>query len=487
MSDVQNQQLMYEDSCRVTIQVNPLLRSSTVDTFAMMLPMPSPTQLSRRPVLYLPLLLFCVVCSTYGQSTAATDPGRTAMERGEYTAAEAVYRNALHENPRSPELLTDLGVALQLEGRSTDAIDAFEQALKLKNLSRAYALLAEEKCKDRDLEGARQMAAKILAKEPLDLPNLALVAPCYLELDEPVESVKAYSALLNDPAFPRDLVTIQLAKSYLLSAQFFSARLAAAPGSTIYIQALGNARDHASPNARGAFAEAKRNSTYFNPDLSFLDAVHLWRQHPDDTALLYLLSVLSGEESIRQIELCEDRFPDSFYMQQLRFEMLADQGHEDEAIHGYQHLQQTHPELPELRYGLGMVYRKQRMWNQALIEFREQLAHDPQDEQSAARVSEALLELTQWDNLRNFLEPWVKRKNPPLWAVLDMAEALQNLDDFERAVQLLAAVEKNNMPNKSIHYRLLVLYKRTGNLVQAQAENKWLQSWSSRRILYPQN
>jgi hypothetical protein len=33
------------------------------------------------------------------------------------------------------------------------------------------------------------MVAKILAKEPMDLRNLALVAPRYLELDEPVEAV----------------------------------------------------------------------------------------------------------------------------------------------------------------------------------------------------------------------------------------------------------------------------------------------------------
>jgi tetratricopeptide (TPR) repeat protein len=446
----------------------------------MMLSMALPTQLSRGPILCLllnlPLLLFCVVCTGYGQSAAPADPGRAALERGDYSAAEAEYQKALRENPRSPELLTDLGIAFQLQGRSTEAIDAFEQALKLKSMPRTYALLAEEKCKDRDLDGARPMVAKILAKDPLDLRNLALVAPCYLELNEPVEAVQAYSALLADPGYPSDLAMIQLAKSYLLSAQFFSGRLAAAPGNEIYIQALRNARDHASPDARGAFAEAKRNSAYFNSGLSFLDAVHLWRQHSGDTALLYLLSVLGGEESMRQVELCQDRFPDSPYMQQLRFEMLADQEHEDEAIQGYQRLQRTHPELPELRYSLGMLYRKQRMWDQALAEFREQAVRDPQDEQSAARVSEALVELTQWDNLRNFLEPWVKRKNPPLWAVLDMAEALQNLDNSERAIQLLAAAEKNNMSNKSIHFRLLILYRKTGDLAKVQAEDKWLHS-----------
>jgi tetratricopeptide (TPR) repeat protein len=443
-----------------------------------MLSMTVPRQLRRRRVLCILLFLFCVVCSGNGQSTAAADPGQSALERGDYSAAETAYRNALRESPGSPELLTDLGLTLQLQGRSTDAIAAFEQALELKSLPRTYALLAEEKCRTRDLDGARPMVAKILAKDPLDLRNLALVAPCYLDLNEPVNAVQAYSALLNDPEFPSDLAMIQLTKSYLLSTQFFTGRLAAAPGNATYLQALRNARDHVSPDARGAFAEAKRNSVYFNSDSSFMDGVHLWRQHPDDTALLYLLSVLSGEESIRQIELCEDRFPDSPYMQQLRFEMLADQGHEDEAIQGYQQLQKNHPELPELRYSLGMLYRKQRGWDQALAEFRGQLAHDPQDERTAARVSEALVELTQWSTLRDFLESWVKQKKPPLWAVLDMAEALQNSNDFARAIQLLAAAEKKNMSNKSIHYRLMILYRKTGDLAKVEAENKWLHSAS---------
>ena len=80
------------------------------------------------------------------------------------------------------------------------------------------------------------MVAEILTKDPLDLRDIALVAPCYLELDEPVEAVQAYSALLTDPAFPGDQAMIQLAKSYLLSAQFFFGRLAAAPRNAIYIR-----------------------------------------------------------------------------------------------------------------------------------------------------------------------------------------------------------------------------------------------------------
>ena len=442
----------------------------------MMLLMVSLRCLSRRLFISFVTVVLLGPWSAVSQEKTQVDPGRIALDHGDYASAEAIYRKALLKYPASPELLTNLGIAMQMQGRSTDAIHAFEKALKLKNLPRTYALLAEEKCKTLDLEGARPMLAKILKEDIADLQTLALVAPCYLELNEPVESVAVYNALLADTSFPNDLALIQLAKSYLLSAQFFITRLAAAPGNAPYLQAIKNARDQASPDARGAFAVAAQNSPHFKPSLSFQVAVRSWRQHPEDTTLLYLLSVLSGEESMREVEICDDKYPSSPYLDQLKFEMLADQGHVDEAIQGYERLLQTHPELPALHYSLGMLYRTRRMWDRALEVFRAQVAYDPQDERAAARVSEALVELIQWNDVRDFLEPRVKGSNPPLWAVLDLSEALQNLDNPQRAIQLLAAAEKENMSNNSIHFRLLRLYRKVGNVEQVHAEDQWLRS-----------
>jgi len=64
-----------------------------------------------------------------------------------------------------------------------------------------------------------------------------------------------------------------------------------------------------SAGARSAFADAARISPYFSADLSWPEAVGRWRQHTEDTALLYLLSVLSAEEGMRQIEICDERYP----------------------------------------------------------------------------------------------------------------------------------------------------------------------------------
>ncbi len=377
-------------------------------------------------------------------------------------------------------MLTDLAIALQLKGRSTEAIHLFEQALSLKRMPRTYALLAEEKCKTPDLDGARPMLTTILAQHSTDLKLLELVAPCYLELDEPVEAVKVYGALLNDPTVPGDLATIQLAKSYLRSAQLFVSRLSAAPDNMTYLKVLEDARDQVSPDARSAFGEAALHSTYFKPDLSFEEAVRLSRDHPEDTTLLYLLAVLSGEGSVHEIEQCYDKFPDSPYLQQLKLDMIAEQGHEDEAIQGYESLEKLHPELPNLQYDLGMLYRKQHLWEKALVVFRNQLNRDPQDERSAARVSEALVELMQWVELRDFLEPRMQQKVPSLWAALDMANALENLGDYQKAIQVLSVTEKTYMSSQSVHYRLLLLYRKTGNVKQLQAENEWMRSAAKR-------
>jgi tetratricopeptide (TPR) repeat protein len=339
-------------------------------------------------------------------------------------------------------------------------------------MTHTYALLAEEKCKTRDMEGARPMIERIVREYFADSSILAVIAPCLLDLDDPIRSVKVYEALLSYRAFPTDLALIQLSKSYRKATQFFFQRLSKAPDSAIYVSTIREAREKGSLNARGAFETAARSSPYFQPDLDFPGAVARWHGHPQDTALLYLLSVLSSEQSIRQVEICDDTYPDSPYLAQLKAEVLADQGHADEAVALYEGLMQSHPELPSLLYDLGMLFRKERQWERALDVFQKQLAKHPDDEQTAARVSEALFESSRWKDLSEFLSPRVKASDAPLWAVLDFADAMQNLDEPDRAIRVLATAEQTYPSDKVVHYKLSRLYRNKGNTEQAEKELK---------------
>ena len=68
--------------------------------------------------------------------------------------------------------------------------------------------------------------------------------------------------------------------------------------------------------------------------------------------------------------------------------------------------------------------------------------------------------------------------NPPLWAVLDLAEATQRLGNNERAIQLLVAAEKDNMSSKMLHYRLMRLYTFTNNATQAKKQRELFEQQS---------
>ena len=436
--------------------------------------MTSPKQLIRCIVLCFPAMLSSLVCDANGQSKEQTDPGQTALKHGDYLSAETLYRQALRENPGSPELLTDLGIALQLQGRSTDAIHAFEQALKLKNLPRTYALLAEEKCKIRDLDGARPVLTRISRDYAGDAKTIAAAASCYLDLDEPVDSVRAYTVLLRDGSYPHDLALIQLSKSYLAAAQYFVGELKERTDSKPYVSALDQASTSGDP--RSAFQAAQLASPNFHIDLGYDEVLAVWHQHQDDPALLYQLAVISGEQSMWQIELCSQQYPDSPYSAQRQFEILADQRKEDEAVSGFEGLLHLHPELPDLRHDLGMLYRKQHQWDKALPVFRDELSANPKDERAAARVSESLDQLMRWVELRDFLEPRVKQAGAPLWAVLDLAEAQEQLGQTRQAISLLSNAESEYPSSRAVHFRLLHLYRSTGEKKKVVAEADWFKS-----------
>jgi tetratricopeptide (TPR) repeat protein len=425
---------------------------------------------NRRFVITVATFSIFIAATARCHSKTTLDAAAASLKEGNYKQAEAYYREALAQSPQSPEVLSNLGIALQMQGKSSEAIRVFAKALSQKQMPLTYALLAEEKCKTRDLDGARPMIARILREDSKDTLALAAIAPCGLDLDDPVDSVRVYSGLLNAQSYPRDLALIQLSKAYLKVAQSSYARLAKAPDKGVYILALQEAKQKGSPAARAAFDAAQKASPYFQPDLDFFTAVARSREHPQDSALLYLVEVLSSEQSMRQVEVCADSYPESPYLAELEAQMYADQGHDDEAVARYQALMQTHPELPDLLYNLGMLFRREREWDKALNVFQKQLARDPDDERSAARISESFIQLGRWKDLQDFLAPRVRTKDSPLWAMLDYAQASKILDQPKQAIVVLVNAEQSNPSAKEIHWRLMQLYRVTGDSAQAGKE-----------------
>ena len=427
------------------------------------------------------LLLVLIASSanpTQAQQQSALQSAREAMEANQYSAAEQFYRKALAQAPSSAGVLTGLGLSLQMQGRAAGAMRYYSLALKQGYVPETYALLAEEKCAMGDVDGVRPMLGKIYREERKNLRVLSAVAPCYLDIDEPVESAIVYQEMLGSKDYPADLALIQLGKSYMLSGQFFAGKLSKAQGSEPFLQALREASTAGSEGARSAFPQAAKLSPYFQPDLSWSDAVERWRQHPQDITLLYLLSILSTEEGMRQIESCQERFPASPYLEQFQADMLADQGHPDEAAAEYERLMREHPDLSDLRYSLGLLREKREEWEAAAEAFRQQLAVYPADERAAAHLSRCMLHMEQYSAVKDFLEPRMRSELPPQWASLNLAEADQKLGHQDAAIRILVAAEREPNPDKLVHYRLMHLYTLSGRTADAKREYALFQAAS---------
>ena len=413
-----------------------------------------------------------VVAFTISEALAqGVDQARAAMQRGDFATAESLYRKALAASPNSPEILTDLALTLQMQGRAGEAMSLLDRSLRIRYLPLTSALLAEEHCRTRDLQGAKPMIDRLLREQGSDVQIIGIVAPCFLDEDEPLASIQAYRLLATSSAFPDDLAYVQLAKSYVAAAQFFGSKLKETPGSDAYIAALTAARDDPSKSAEVAFSIAARNSPYFHQHAGYDEAIALWRQHPNDPALLYQMTVLTGEAVKSTFQKCSEEFADSVYFQQFRAEILADQGHLEDAISALQTLIDQHRDTSELRYTLGMLYRRNGDWDHAAAVFRDQLNADPHDERSAARLSEALLNTNHFDQMRGFLIPWATGEHPSTWAQLDLATAYQKLGNPAQAVKLLRSAETREPRNSTIHYRLMRLYNETGDTTSAKEES----------------
>jgi tetratricopeptide (TPR) repeat protein len=434
----------------------------------------------RRSCLLLAMVAISLTISTEAQVTSDMAAARQAMEAKNYPAAEELYRKVLAQSPAVEAVLTDLGLSLQMQGRSAEAMHYYSLALKQRYVPETYALLAEEKCRMGELDSLKPMLARIYREERKNIRVASAVASCYLDIDEPIESAEIYEELLKSDDYPADLALVQSAKSYLRSGQFFAAKLSKAQGSEPFLAALRQAPTSGSQGARGAFAEAARISRYFGPDLSWSEALERWRQHPQDVALLYLLSVLSAEQGMQQIERCTDRYPTSPYLEQFQADVLADQGHEEEAVAEYERLIREHPELADLHYSLGLLREKREEWELASRSFRAELVSNPFDERSAAHLSKCMLQLEQYAALRDFLQPRMNAQHPPQWASLNLAEAEQKLGDSATAIRVLMAAEREPNPDKLVHYRLMHLYSIAGRTDDAKRELALFQAASSK-------
>lgn len=206
---------------------------------------------------------------------------------------------------------------------------------------------------------------------------------------------------------------------------------------------------------------------------AFRIAEKLKTLYPDDPDVLYASAELDTRLWDRDANELITKHPGSYRVHQLAGEVYEAQGNAEQAIREYKSALAENPRLPQMHYRIGQMYLRQGGADadqNAMAEFRQELAIDPESAVSALAMGEIYRHQHKLDDAfteykrASTLDPTLIEARVGLAQVL-LAE--HQLDAC--AAQLREAIQQD--PNSvQAHYVLMLTYRQQGNMAGAERE-----------------
>lgn len=401
-----------------------------------------------------------------GAADSDLDMARRALQERDYSAAEVALRRVALDHPRSGEVWHNLGIALHLQGKSRQAIEAFQKALKISKSQGTLALLGLNYCRVRNYDAAIPLLAR--AKEDFDdLRALAILGPCYLETRDPLDAVKVYRRLVDSETQPVDENQVRLARAYFRAAQQLTNRLESMAAGGPFHEVL---RTAGTGGPRATVAAALDQAPGLRADMAIEDLNLLYETRPDDPALIYLLALACGERAMESFLQTARKFPDSPHIRRLTAEMHASQGDTEATVQQYEAILRTGPAPPGVHHDLALLYRDRAEWTSALEHFRAELEVAPFETRAIRGVSDCLARLGRDEENREYLLRLSEDGPIPAWALLQLGAIEQRARRYEIAAKYLKRATREHPDLPEARYRLGRLYLSMGDERSAKRE-----------------
>jgi tetratricopeptide (TPR) repeat protein len=196
---------------------------------------------------------------------------------------------------------------------------------------------------------------------------------------------------------------------------------------------------------------------------------------PADPELLQVLaqSCLGAKRyscALEQYQQILQKAPNSSAAHTLAGEALDGLGRTPEAITEFQTAIKVAPNEPNLHFGLGYLYWKSRQYDNAAIEFNNELAIDSENAQALAYLGDVEFRRDHPEKALGLLKKAVGIRNDIRVAYLDIGAILAQQNQHKDALAALQRAEKLDPAQPDVHLRLGRLYQAMGNKLEAQKE-----------------
>lgn len=212
---------------------------------------------------------------------------------------------------------------------------------------------------------------------------------------------------------------------------------------------------------------------------------------PDDPEVLYAAyrtySDLAGE-SMLALSLTG---PDSAQMHQLMAHEDVRQGNTNAAVEQFRKAIAINSHLPGVHFEFAELLNSSQdesLKKQAEQEYREALVENPQDEKALLRLAEIDARKGNVEKSTDGFRRAVDMRPGDADAKLDLAKALVDINQPDKALPLLEQAVQLDPSNSLAHYRLGTLYRRKGRVEESKKEmelyKKYKDLKQNLRVLY---
>ena len=197
------------------------------------------------------------------------------------------------------------------------------------------------------------------------------------------------------------------------------------------------------------------------------------KSRPNDPDLLYYLGRASGLLSKQTIDTLLATYPDSARAHQSMGENYFVLRRMPDAEKEYREALRQRADTPGIHLELGLVYAGASQWAQAEREFRAETKWQPGNAEAAFRLGDALLREGEAHTARAELER-ANRLQPGMPETLYSLGKASSLDNdpvsAQKAWSDLLNIEKDGPLAAQAHFGLAALYRKQGNVAQAERE-----------------
>ena len=207
-------------------------------------------------------------------------------------------------------------------------------------------------------------------------------------------------------------------------------------------------------------------------------------KRPNDPDMLYYLGRASGLLSKEVFDALEAAYPNSARAHQSLAENYAALRQVSEAEAEYQTAIRLRPDTPDVHLALGELYSLASEWPKAEDEFRSEAKLQPGDAETAYRLGAALLQNGKTKEAKAQLELADKLRPEMPETLLSLGKAALldgDLSEAEKAWTQVVAIEKDGPLAKQAHFNLASLYRKKGQLHQAEHEMELFKMPASKR------